>query len=71
MRQVRGRDESIDRAFLLGSNITAWPPLHMREKLYVAPVTFPVWLTTHRELHTSQRIRVVFDALAEGLTAYR
>ena len=31
---------------------------------------FPVWLTTHRELRTSRRIRVVFDALAEVLAAY-
>lgn len=29
------------------------------------PVLFPVWLTTHRELHTSRRIRLVFDLLAE------
>ncbi|EDZ45956.1 transcriptional regulator, LysR family [Rhodobacterales bacterium Y4I] len=29
------------------------------------PLTFPVWLTTHRELHTSRRIRLVFDLLAE------
>lgn len=28
---------------------------------------FPVWLTTHRELHTSRRIRVVFDQLAQIL----
>lgn len=28
------------------------------------PVRFPVWLTTHRELHTSRRIRIVFDHLA-------
>ncbi|MBY6067731.1 LysR family transcriptional regulator [Leisingera aquaemixtae] len=28
-------------------------------------MTFPVWLTTHRELHTSRRIRLVFDLLAE------
>jgi hypothetical protein len=27
----------------------------------------PVWLATHRELHTSRRIRVVFDLLAEEL----
>ena len=31
------------------------------------PVRFPVWLTTHRELHTSRRIRLVFDALADFL----
>lgn len=32
------------------------------------PVQFPVWLVTHRELKTSQRIRIVFDSLAAGLT---
>jgi len=31
------------------------------------PVNFPVWLVTHRELHTSRRIRLVFDLLAEKL----
>ncbi|MES0879777.1 LysR family transcriptional regulator [Roseibium sp. SCP14] len=35
----------------------------------VTPVTFPIWLVTHRELHTSRRIRIVFDLLAEGLLA--
>ncbi|MGR3760608.1 LysR family transcriptional regulator [Roseobacteraceae bacterium NS-SX3] len=28
------------------------------------PIRFPVWLATHRELHTSRRIRLVFDTLA-------
>lgn len=32
------------------------------------PITFPIWLTTHRELHTSRRIRLVFDLLAEFLS---
>ena len=31
------------------------------------PITIPVWLVTHRELHTSRRIRLVFDLLAECL----
>ncbi len=31
------------------------------------PVEFPFWLVTHRELHTSRRIRVVFDILADTL----
>lgn len=29
----------------------------------------PLWLTTHRELNTSRRMRVVFDLLAEALGA--
>ena len=28
----------------------------------------PIWLTTHRELHTSRRIRLVFDHLAAAFT---
>jgi DNA-binding transcriptional LysR family regulator len=35
----------------------------------VPPVLFPVWLVTHRELRTSRRIQVVFEALAKGLAA--
>lgn len=31
------------------------------------PFTFPIWLVTHRELHTSRRFRIVFDILAEEL----
>jgi DNA-binding transcriptional LysR family regulator len=27
----------------------------------------PVWLVSHRELHTSRRVRLVFDLLAEEL----
>ncbi|WP_424978738.1 LysR family transcriptional regulator [Leisingera sp. S232] len=32
-------------------------------------ITFPVWLATHRELHTSRRIRLVYDLLAEFFAA--
>lgn len=32
---------------------------------------FPMWLTAHRELHTSRRIRLVFDLLAEFLATPR
>lgn len=35
------------------------------------PITFPVWLVTHRELHTSKRIRLVYDLLAEKLAHIR
>jgi hypothetical protein len=30
----------------------------------------PIWLVTHRELHTSRRIRLVFDVLAEALVGH-
>ncbi len=35
-------------------------------------IDFPleVWLTTHRELFTSRRIRAIYDALADALAAY-
>jgi DNA-binding transcriptional LysR family regulator len=32
------------------------------------PVIFPVWLTTHREVQTSRRIRLVYDFLADSLS---
>jgi DNA-binding transcriptional LysR family regulator len=32
------------------------------------PLPVPIWITTHRELRTSRRIRVVFDLLAEALS---
>ena len=32
------------------------------------PIDVPVWLTVHRELYTSRRIRIVFDLLAEKLS---
>jgi len=36
----------------------------------VAIPPLPVWLTTHRELFTSHAIRAIYDAVADGLTAY-
>lgn len=35
----------------------------------LTPIPVPVWLVSHRELHTSRRIRVVFDALADALSS--
>jgi len=36
------------------------------------PIVVPVWLVTHREVHTSRRVRLVFDLMAEELArAYR
>lgn len=34
----------------------------------VTTLSFPVWLVTHRDLHTSRRIRLVFDLLADMLS---
>jgi len=33
------------------------------------PIEFPIWLTTHREVHTSRRVRLVFDRLADALSS--
>jgi len=45
-----------------------WPHIDGVEKLLpdATPVKFPVWIATHRELRTSRRIRIVFDALADA-----
>ena len=32
-------------------------------------VTYPVWLVAHREIHTSPKIRLVFDILAKAIKA--
>lgn len=34
----------------------------------LAPISVPVWLVAHREVHTARRVRIVFDILAEELT---
>ena len=36
-----------------------------------APIVFPVWLAIQRELHSSRRVRVVFDLLADALSLKR
>ena len=35
------------------------------------PIPIPIWLVTHRELHTSQRVRIVYDLLARHLKELR
>jgi DNA-binding transcriptional LysR family regulator len=34
----------------------------------LSPLLVPVWLTVHSEVHTSPRVRLVFDILAEALS---
>ncbi|MEM7749026.1 MAG: LysR family transcriptional regulator [Pseudomonadota bacterium] len=36
---------------------------------WLEPFKFPVWLVAHREVNTSRRVRLVFDLLAEELSA--
>ncbi len=42
-------------------------PLVERALPDLESVAFPIWLVSHRELHTSKRVRTVFDLLAEML----
>ena len=42
-------------------------PLVVKVLPTMAPIVVPVWLTTHRELNTSRRIRLVYDLLAAEL----
>jgi DNA-binding transcriptional LysR family regulator len=42
-------------------------PAVVRIPQVLPPVPVPMWLTTHRAVHTSRRLRAVFDLLAEGL----
>lgn len=42
-------------------------PLVERVLPSMAPIPVPMWLVSHREVHTSKRVRIVFDLLAEHL----
>jgi DNA-binding transcriptional LysR family regulator len=50
-------------------NIGDPEPMVCRVLPELAPMVFPIWLTAHRELNTSRRVRMVFDMLAEELSA--
>ncbi len=56
---------------VMSDGVAARAPNMERLLPEMEPFVFPVWLTTHRELHTSRRIRLVFDLLAEFLTEVR
>ncbi len=53
---------------VMSDEVAAATPNIERVMPDMEPFAFPVWLTAHRELHTSRRIRLVFDLLAEFLT---
>lgn len=42
-------------------------PLVRRVLPNMEPIMVPVWLTAHREVRTSRRVRLVYDLLLEGL----
>ncbi len=52
---------------ILDGNIGDADPLVERALPDFDPLVFPIWLVAHRDLVTSRRIRVVFDALATAL----
>ncbi|MBU1305203.1 MAG: LysR family transcriptional regulator [Alphaproteobacteria bacterium] len=47
--------------------VSHWPGVERLDIAGFTPITVPFWLTTHRELHTARRIRLVFDVLADLL----
>ncbi len=53
---------------IMSEEIAALTPGIERILPDLPPFTFPVWLTTHRELRSSARIRLVFDLLDEVLS---
>ena len=55
---------------IMSDEVAAMFPEMERIPVLTEPLVFPVWLTTHRELHTSRRIRLVFDHLAEFLSGH-
>ncbi|MCP5081418.1 MAG: LysR family transcriptional regulator [Alphaproteobacteria bacterium] len=52
---------------IMSDEVAAMSPEMERVLPQMDPFVFPVWLTAHRELHTSRRIRLVFDLLGEFL----
>ncbi len=52
---------------IMSEEIAALTPEIERVLPDLPPFKFPIWLTTHRELKSSRRIRVVFDLLDEVL----
>jgi len=46
-------------------------PLVERVLPSLPPIPVPAWVVTHKEVHTSRRVRVVFDALVAHLGSPR
>ncbi len=56
---------------VMSDDVAALTPGVERVLPGLGPIRFPIWLTAHRELHTSRRVRLVFDLLYERLRAGR
>ncbi len=52
---------------LIDENTAAITPEIERVLPEIEPIKIPIWLTTHRELHTNRIIRIVFDVLVKEL----
>ena len=52
---------------ILDGNLGDLEPAVVRALPDLEPLTFPIWLVSHRDLSTSRRIRRVFDMLVEEL----
>ena len=64
MASIAMAREGLGVAMLIGNEADRFADL---EQIWpeFGPVEVPIWLVTHRELHTSKRIRLVFDLIAE------
>lgn len=56
---------------IMAEEVAAMTPEVVAALPDMEPFLYPIWLVTHRELHTSRKIRLVFDHLAEELEALR
>lgn len=56
---------------VLTKDVASFHPHLERVLPDLPPIMVPVWLVTHRELHTSRRIRLVFDLLAEEISSWK
>lgn len=65
--QIQLVPQHLGLCFLPGRIGDALPDLQRAYEHLGAPLQLPLWLVSHRELRTNPRVRVVFDALAQGL----
>jgi DNA-binding transcriptional LysR family regulator len=57
-------------AFLPDHIATRFPELGRAFSEHFVPIELSMWLVCHRELHTSKKVRLVFDFLSEQLGRY-